>query len=67
MFGVIREESGQDLAEYCLITALIALLGLFIFYRVSGGITDLWSTANTSLAPAGNTGLGAGSASANHP
>jgi len=46
----LRENDlGQDLAEYCLITALIALVALGIFYRVSGGMGDLWGAANTSL------------------
>ncbi|PWU10317.1 MAG: hypothetical protein C5B51_04555 [Terriglobia bacterium] len=56
-----RDESGQDLAEVCLITALIALIALGIFYRVSGGVQDLWSTANSALvngnAPVNGGGL----------
>ena len=53
---LFREESGQDLAEYCLITALIALLGLAIFYKVSGGMGDLWGVANTRLSHSGAAG-----------
>jgi len=44
-----RDEHGQDLAEYCLVTALIALVALGIFYHISGGVQDLWSTANSTL------------------
>ena len=45
-----KSELGQDLAEYCLITALIALCACGIFVKVSGGIQNLWTTANTTLA-----------------
>jgi Flp pilus assembly pilin Flp len=44
-----RNEQGQDLAEFCLITALIALVALGVFYHISGGVQDLWSTANNTL------------------
>ena len=44
-----RDEQGQDLAESCLITALVVLFACAIFLKVSGGMNDLWSTANTTL------------------
>jgi Flp pilus assembly pilin Flp len=43
------EDRGQDLAEYCLLTALVALVALGIIIHASGGIQALWSGANTSL------------------
>jgi Flp pilus assembly pilin Flp len=43
------EDRGQDLAEYCLLTALVALIALGIFVHVSGGVQAVWSSANTSL------------------
>ena len=43
---------GQDLAEYCLLTALVALLALGIFSFMSGGIQGMWSTADTTLGAA---------------
>ena len=49
-----KEESGQDLAEYCLLTALLALVAAGIFVQASGGIQAIWGTANTSLS-AGNS------------
>jgi Flp pilus assembly pilin Flp len=55
----LRDEVGQDLAEYCLITAFLALLALGIYYRLSGGIQDLWSTANSTLVTAPAQGSGA--------
>ena len=40
---------GSGLAEYCLVVAAIALIGLGIYIGMSGGIHDLWSTANSTL------------------
>jgi len=50
-----RNERGQDVAEYCLITALIALVALGIFWHVSGGMQGMWNSMNTSLATGNNT------------
>jgi Flp pilus assembly pilin Flp len=56
MLGVFRGgDHGQDLAEYCLLTALIALIALGIFYRVSGGIQGMWSSTGTTLVAANAT------------
>jgi Flp pilus assembly pilin Flp len=52
------EDRGQDLAEYCLLTALVALVGMVIFVHLSGGMQALWSDANTSLT-AGNAAISA--------
>ena len=49
------EESGQDLAEYCLLTALLVLIAAGIFVHASGGIQAIWGTANTSLAAGSST------------
>ena len=43
------EESGQDLAEYCLLTALLTLIAAGIFVQASGGIQAIWNGANQSL------------------
>jgi Flp pilus assembly pilin Flp len=45
-----HEDHGQDLAEYCLITALIALVAAGILFHMSGGMQGLWNSATTSLA-----------------
>ena len=51
--GIFRgSDHGQDLAEYCLLTALIALIALGIFYHVSGGIQGMWSSTATALSAA---------------
>jgi Flp pilus assembly pilin Flp len=54
-----RSEHAQDLAEYCLITAIIALVGLGIFYKLSGGVQGIWGTANSAIVVA-NTSAGSG-------
>ena len=43
------EDRGQDLAEYCLLTALVTLIAAAIFVHLSGGMQAVWSGANISL------------------
>jgi Flp pilus assembly pilin Flp len=40
------EERGQDLAEYCLLTALVALVALGIVIHFAGGFQAIWNSAN---------------------
>jgi Flp pilus assembly pilin Flp len=47
-----RNDLGQDLAEYCLMTAIIALIGLGIFYQFSGGFQNLWGPADSAIVAA---------------
>ena len=47
-----RNDLGQDLAEYCLITALIALIGFGIAYKLSGGFQNLWGPADSAIVAA---------------
>jgi Flp pilus assembly pilin Flp len=56
----VREEDGQDLAEYCLITAFIALVALGIFWHVSGGLQGMWTSINNSLAAGNSPASGGG-------
>jgi Flp pilus assembly pilin Flp len=44
-----REDRGQDLAEYCLLTALFALIAVGIFVHFSGGFQAVWNSASTTL------------------
>jgi Flp pilus assembly pilin Flp len=53
------EDRGQDLAEYCLLTALVALVAVGIFIHLSGGMQAVWGPVNTSLT-AGNTAVSSG-------
>ena len=52
-----KGDQGQDLAEYCLLTALLVLIAFGVFYRVSGGVNGLWNSANTTLV-SGNASSG---------
>ena len=56
IYRIIRSEQGQDLAEYCLITALIAICACALFLKVSGGVQNIWGTANTTLATERSSG-----------
>ncbi len=63
----LRRESGQDLAEYCLLTALLALIALGIIVHVSGGLQGIWGTANSTLATSGGSGSTSTGAAASAP
>jgi len=58
-----QSEEGQDLSEYCLLTALIALVACAIFVYASGGIQNLWTAAGSTLSSA----PGASSANGSQP
>jgi Flp pilus assembly pilin Flp len=45
----LREDHGQDLADYCLLIALVSLIGLGIFVHISGGIQNIWNVGNSTL------------------
>ena len=44
-----REESGQDLIEYTLLMAFVALASASLFISAGGNIQSIWTSANTSL------------------
>ena len=48
----IKEESGQDLIEYTLLMAFIALASAAIFIGAGSSVKTIWSTANSQLAAA---------------
>jgi len=45
----IREESGQDLVEYTLLLAFVALASAALFIGAGGNIAGIWSKANSRL------------------
>lgn len=58
---LMGEDIGQDLAEYCLLLALVVLIAAGVFLKVSGGVQSLWTVANTTLNSSGTTAAGASS------
>jgi Flp pilus assembly pilin Flp len=51
-----RDERGQGLAEYCLLTAFLALVAAALLIQVTGGLGNVWNSVNTTFgnAPAGS-------------
>ena len=50
-----KEESGQDLIEYTLLMAFIALASAAIFVNAGGSISAIWTSGSTQLANAAVT------------
>jgi len=48
----LKAESGQDLIEYTLLLAAIALAGAAAYLGMSSSTNTLWSVANSRLAAA---------------
>jgi Flp pilus assembly pilin Flp len=48
----IGDETGQDLIEYSLLIAFVALAGAAVFIGMSGSVNSIWSAANSKLAAA---------------
>jgi Flp pilus assembly pilin Flp len=52
----VRDEQGQDLIEYTLLLAFVALASAALFTSAGGSINGIWSSANSQLTVA-NTGV----------
>jgi Flp pilus assembly pilin Flp len=65
MHRILREfwtdESGQDLIEYTLILAFVALAAIGVFSSTSGSIDGIWSKAGQKLDDAKNAADAGGS------
>ena len=48
----VREEQGQDLVEYTLLLAFVALASAALFIGAGNSIGGIWTQANTRLANA---------------
>ena len=48
----INHEDGQDLVEYSLLLAFIALAGVGSYLAVGGNVTTLWTIVNNRLTDA---------------
>jgi len=47
-----QEEQGQDLIEYTLLMAFVALASAALFLGAGGNIKAIWSTTNSQLTQA---------------
>jgi len=52
MWNFLRDEQGQDLVEYTLLLAFVALASAALFINAGGSVNAIWSTANQTLANA---------------
>ena len=48
----LADESGQDLIEYTLLMAFVALASAALFLGAGGSISGIWTTSNSQLAAA---------------
>ena len=46
------EESGQDLIEYTLLLAFVALVSAAIFIQAGTSVAGIWTVANTQISAA---------------
>lgn len=51
----VKEEQGQDLIEYTLLMAFVALASAALFIGAGGSISGIWSATNNQLATANAT------------
>ena len=50
-----NDEQGQDLIEYTLLLAFVALASAALFLGAGGSIKGIWSVTNSQLAAASNS------------
>ncbi|MGQ9556952.1 MAG: Flp family type IVb pilin [Desulfurispora sp.] len=53
---LLKDESGQGMAEYGLILALIAVVCVLALTTLGGGLRDKFNEVNNNLTPAGGGG-----------
>jgi Flp pilus assembly pilin Flp len=52
LFHFLADDQGQDLIEYTLLMAFVALASAALFLGAGGSISGIWSTSNSQLAAA---------------
>jgi len=50
-----NDEQGQDLIEYTLLMAFVALASAALFIGAGGSVQGIWSTTNSQLSAANTT------------
>jgi Flp pilus assembly pilin Flp len=51
-YALLRDESGQDLIEYTLLLAFVALASAALFIGAGGSVQGIWTQTNSQLAAA---------------
>lgn len=57
---LVRDRLAQDLIEYTLLLACVALGAIGLLSRTGIGVSGLWTSANSTLSQAGGTTSGGG-------
>ncbi len=52
MKNFLRDEQGQDLIEYTLLLAFVALASAALFISAGGSVKTIWTTASQQLSSA---------------
>ena len=52
ILNFVKDEQGQDLIEYTLLMAFVALASAAIFIGAGSSVKTIWTNANTTLANA---------------
>jgi Flp pilus assembly pilin Flp len=53
--ALVLDESGQDLIEYTLLMAFVALASAALFIGAGGSINTIWTTSNQQLVNAASS------------
>jgi Flp pilus assembly pilin Flp len=54
----LRDDQGQDLIEYTLLLAFVALASAALFINAGGSIANIWNITNTRLSSAASAASG---------
>ena len=52
LYSFLRDEQAQDLIEYTLLLAFVALASAALFISAGGSVNTIWSVANSQLSTA---------------
>ena len=52
LLSFLKQDRGQDLIEYTLLLAFVALASAALFFGVGGNVSGIWTTTNTNLSQA---------------
>ncbi len=55
MWNFLKDEQGQDLIEYTLLLAFVALASAALFIAAGGSVSGIWNTASSQLTAANTT------------